>query len=630
MRLTLLALMFLVLPLVVFSQQSPDPLQERARRLLRDTPIIDGHNDYPWEVRQRAQGDLSKLDMRVPQPEIMTDLPRLKAGGVGGQFWSVYVPSPPAGTDPAISVTQTLEQIDVVHRMVARYPDQLALALSADDIERAHKQGKIASLIGMEGGHSINSSLAALRMMYRLGARYMTLTHSLNTPWADSATDSPKLDGLSPFGEQVVQEMNRLGMLVDLSHVSPATMSDALRISTAPVIFSHSSARALTDVPRNVPDEILRDLPRNGGIIMVTFVPGFVSPEVAEWNKRETAERTRLTGTLGTDEGAINKALDEWRKTNPAPRASLIQVADHIDHIRKVAGIDHIGLGSDFDGITSVPVGLEDVSTFPMLIAELLRRGYTDDDVRKIASRNILRVMRAAEMRGRGSNVGNSADTPLTSPRSFPQSTPVPLTIVALGDSTTAGTPLFQSPLEAPPSGKGNEESQYAYWLMRRQPGWSVLNRGINGERSDQIAARFDRDVLAHAPAVVIIIAGVNDVYQGRSVEHVTTNLRAMYDRAAAARIQVIAGSIVPYNTATAEQNRKMHEINSWIAAEAARNHHVIVVDTRAAAAARDDGDRLAGSPDGLHPNVDGYRAMADALMPAIAEVLARSPKYDR
>jgi len=610
MRLTLLALMFLCLPLVVFSQQSADPLQERARRLLRETPIIDGHNDYPWEVRQRAQGDLSKLDMRVPQPDIMTDLPRLKAGGVGGQFWSVYVPSPAPGTDAAVSVTQALEQIDIVHRMVARYPDQLVLALTADDIERAHKQGKIASLIGMEGGHSINSSLAVLRMMYRLGARYMTLTHSLNTPWADSATDDPKLDGLSPFGEQVVQEMNRLGMLVDLSHVSPATMSDALKISTAPVIFSHSSARALTDVPRNVPDEILRDLPRNGGIIMVTFVPGFVSPEVAEWNKRETAERTRLSGTIGADQDAINKALDVWRKANPAPRASLIQVADHIDHIKKIAGIDHIGLGSDFDGITSVPVGLEDVSTFPMLIAELLRRGYTDDDVRKIASRNVLRVMRAAEARGRAASVGNS--------------TPVPLTIVALGDSTTAGTPLYQSPLEAPPAGKGNAESQFAYWLMRRQPGWSVLNRGINGERSDQIAARFDRDVLANAPAAVIIIAGVNDVYQGRSVDQVTANLRAMYDRAAAAGIPVIAGSIVPYNSASADANRKMHEINAWIAAQAAHDHNLFAVDTRAAAAARDDGDRLAASPDGLHPDVEGYRAMAEAIMPGVSRALSR------
>ena len=435
MRLSFLALAVAILPLVVLSGQTPtDPIVERARRLLRDTPVIDGHNDYPWEVRQRAQGDLSKLDMRVPQPAIMTDLPRLKAGGVGGQFWSVYVPSPPPGTDPATSVTQTLEQIDVVHRMVARYPDALALALTADDIERAMKQGRIASLIGMEGGHSINSSLAVLRMMYRLGARYMTLTHSLNVPWADSATDSPKLDGLSPFGEQVVQEMNRLGMLIDLSHVSPATMSDAIRISTAPVIFSHSSARALTDVPRNVPDDILRELPRNGGVVMVTFVPGFVSQEVADWNKRETSERTRLIGTLGANEDAITKALEDWRRTNPAPRASIIQVADHVDHLRKVAGIDHVGLGSDFDGITSVPAGLEDVSTFPLLVAELLRRGYADEDIKKIASRNILRVLRAAEATaariaagGRGAAVVNSRESTATPVREVSTGDPRPL-----------------------------------------------------------------------------------------------------------------------------------------------------------------------------------------------------------
>jgi membrane dipeptidase len=544
----------------------------------------------------------------VPQPAIMTDLPRLKAGGVGGQFWSVYVPSPPPGTDPAVSVTQTLEQIDIVHRMVARYPDAFALALTADDVERAIKQGRIASLIGMEGGHSINSSLAVLRMMYRLGARYMTLTHSLNTPWADSATDTAKLDGLSPFGEQVIQEMNRLGMLVDLSHVSPATMSDAIRIATAPVIFSHSSARALTDVPRNVPDEILRELPRNGGVVMVTFVPGFVSQEVADWGKRETSERTRLTGTLGTNQDAITRALEDWRRSNPAPRASVIQVADHIDHVRKVAGIDHIGLGSDFDGITSVPVGLEDVSTFPMLVAELLRRGYTDDDIRKIASRNILRVLRAAE--------ATAAKIKGTEKTAGP-------VVVALGDSTTAGTPLFKSPLEAPPAGSGDERSQYAYWLMRAQPAWSVLNRGVNGERSDQIAARFDRDVLPHRPAAVVIIAGVNDVYQGRPVDHVLAGLRTMYDRAAAAGIPVIAGSIVPYNTATAEQNQKMHEINAWIAAQAERDPNITAADTRAAVATPGNRDRLAGSDDGLHPDVAGYRAMADVLLPAIKRAIA-------
>ena len=609
MRLSLLSLVLLFFPLVVLSQQpASDPLVDRARRLLRETPVIDGHNDYPWEVRQRAQGDITKLDLRVPQPAIMTDLPRLKAGGVGGQFWSVYVPSPPAGTDPAISVTQTLEQIDIVHQMVARYPDAFALALTADDIERAIKQGRIASLIGMEGGHSINSSLAVLRMMFRLGARYMTLTHSLNTPWADSATDTAKLDGLSPFGEQVIQEMNRLGMLVDLSHVSPATMSDAIRIATAPVIFSHSSTRALTDVPRNVPDEILRELPRNGGVVMVTFVPGFVSQEVAEWGKRETSERNRLTGTLGNNPDAVTKALEDWRRSNPAPRASVMQVADHIDHVRKIAGIDHVGLGSDFDGITSVPVGLEDVSTFPMLVAELLRRGYTDDDIRKIASRNILRVLRAAEATAAKIKGAGKTGGPI---------------VVALGDSTTAGTPLFKSPLEAPPTGSGDERSQYAYWLMRQQPAWSVLNRGVNGERSDQIAARFDRDVLPHRPAAVVIIAGVNDVYQGRSVDQVVTELRAMYDRAAAAGIPVIAGSIVPYNTATPEQNQTMHAINSWIATQAARDPNITAVDTRAAVAAPGDRDRLAGTDDGLHPDVAGYRAMADALLPAIKRALA-------
>jgi membrane dipeptidase len=367
---------FVGLPLLslLASAAQDDAQLARARRLLAETPVIDGHNDYPWEVRQKAGLDLAKLDLRQPQPAIMTDFARLKAGGVGAQFWSVYVPSPPKDTDPAAAVTQTLEQIDIVHRMVARYPDRLALALTADDIERSRKQGRLASLIGMEGGHSINSSLATLRMMHRLGARYMTLTHSLNTPWADSATDTPASDGLSPFGEEVLREMNRLGMLVDLSHTSPATMADALRVVTAPVIFSHSSARALTDVPRNVPDDILRQLPKNGGLVMVTFVPQFVSREVAAWNARPEAERT-----------------------GQAPRATLAQVADHIEHIRKTAGIDHVGLGGDFDGITTVVRGLEDVSTYPQLIAELLRRGWTDTDVGKLAWHNLLRVMRANE-----------------------------------------------------------------------------------------------------------------------------------------------------------------------------------------------------------------------------------------
>jgi len=396
----LLSLLSLAAPMAAALAPQADPMLERARRLLRDVPIIDGHNDYPWTVREKGGMDLNKLDLRQPQPSIMTDFARLTAGGVGGQFWSVYVPSPEPGVDPAGSVTTVLEQIDIVHRMVARYPDRLQLALSAADIENAQKAGKIASLIGMEGGHAINSSLATLRMMYRLGARYMTLTHNLNVPWADAGTDTPKLDGLSPFGEEVIHEMNRLGMMVDLSHTSPATMGDVLRVTTAPVIFSHSSARALTDVPRNVPDDILRQIPKNGGMVMVTFVPGFVSQAVADYNKSETAERNRLQAIPGTTPEAVTRGIDTWHAAHPAPRATLTQVADHIDHIKRVAGIDHIGLGGDFDGITSVVQGLEDVSTYPALIAELLKRGYTDDDIHKIAGRNILRVMRAVEAVG--------------------------------------------------------------------------------------------------------------------------------------------------------------------------------------------------------------------------------------
>ena len=382
-----------VLAMTAASAQSN--LLDRARALHRQALLIDGHNDYPWALREHDPArDLDKLDIRTSQPSIMTDIPRLKAGGVGGQFWSVYVPSTLQGQT---AVTATLEQIDIVHRMVRKYPDTFELALTATDVERIRKAGKIASLIGMEGGHSIDNSLANLRMYYRLGARYMTITHSANTGWADAATDTPKSNGLSAFGEEVVKEMNWLGMLVDLSHVSPDTMADALRVVQAPVIFSHSVARALNDHPRNVPDNILGMLPKNGGVVMVTFVPGFVSAKVNAWNKRQSAEQDRLRAAMPNDAAAVKAGVDKWTAANPAPAATIGDVADHVDHIRKVAGVDHIGLGGDFDGITQTVKDLDNVSTYPALTAELMRRGYSNADLRKILGQNVLRVMREAE-----------------------------------------------------------------------------------------------------------------------------------------------------------------------------------------------------------------------------------------
>jgi membrane dipeptidase len=345
----------------------------RAIAIHKQTPLIDGHNDYPWALRAIDPGrDLTKADIAEPVPALMTDIPRLRQGGVGGQFWSVYTPSTMMDKE---ATRVTMEQIDTVHRMTQRWPTVFQIAHTADDIDRAFKAGRIASLIGMEGGHSIDNSLAALRMFYFLGARYMTLTHNGNLRWADAAADKPEHGGLTKFGEEVVREMNRLGMLVDLSHVSPDTMEDALRVTEAPVIFSHSSARAVCNVPRNVPDNILQMVGKNGGVVMVTFVPGFISQAVADFSARPEAERKGLT----------------------APRATLSQVADHIDHIRKVAGIDHIGLGGDFDGITEVVQGLEDVSKYPDLTAELLKRGYSDADVKKIIGQNVMRVMRQVE-----------------------------------------------------------------------------------------------------------------------------------------------------------------------------------------------------------------------------------------
>ncbi len=376
-----------------------DPaLLERARRILREVPLVDGHNDLPWELRQRVSNHLDKLDLtqdtsRLEKP-MHTDIPRLKAGGLGAQFWSVYIPSDLAGPQ---AVGIVFEQIDVVHRLAERHPEVFEVAGTAADVERIHKAGRIASLIGMEGGHSIDNSLGVLRQFYAAGARYMTITHSKNNDWADSGTDAPKHNGLTPFGEEVIREMNRLGMLVDLSHVSPDTMKDAMGVSEAPVIFSHSSARALDAPPRNVPDESLRKLPEDGGLVMVTFVPSFISEEVRAWGATEDAEEARLKTLHPEDPDAVKIQLEAWTKAHPTPRATLAQVADHIEHVREVAGVEHVGIGSDFDGISSTPVGLDGVEDYPALLAELLRRGWTDEEVKKLVGGNALRVMREVE-----------------------------------------------------------------------------------------------------------------------------------------------------------------------------------------------------------------------------------------
>jgi membrane dipeptidase len=380
----------------------------RIARVLAATPLVDGHNDLAWEIRERFDGRLSAIDLAADTSKLtaqngarplMTDIPRLRAGRVGGQFWSVWIPPQVHGFE---AVQMTLEQIDLVKRMAARYPADLAMAYTAADVRRVHRSGKIACLIGIEGGHQINDSLAVLRQMYDAGARYMTLTHSLNTDWADSATDNPLHHGLTPFGVAVVREMNRLGMMVDLSHVSEETMKAALAASAAPVIFSHSSARALVDHPRNVSDDVLRRVAKNGGIVMVNFYPGYDSAAYDRWEADRAAEQARydsppLTGLyIGQPERA-RRALEQWDHDHPRPLVTVAQVADHVEHIRQVAGVDHVGLGSDFDGISDTPRGLEGVNRYPALLAELMRRGWSDSDIAKLAGANVLRVMTAVE-----------------------------------------------------------------------------------------------------------------------------------------------------------------------------------------------------------------------------------------
>ena len=376
------------------SQRDPVVLTAAAIELHQSCLVFDGHNDLPWQFRERDMPSFDQLDIAQPQPDLHTDIPRLRAGGVGAQFWSVFVPF--STSTEGKSLLTTLEQIDLVHRMIERYADTFELALTADDIERIHRTGKIASLIGMEGGHSIENSLNALRQLYHQGARYMTLTHSSNLDWADSATDKKNIGGLSAFGEEVVREMNRLGMLVDISHVSPDTMRHVLRVTNAPVIFSHSSARAIADHPRNVPDDVLKLTAQNVGVVMVNYYPSFIVPAAAKRSVERRAYRDHLKSSV-VDDDERKKAMTRWENRHPIDRGSIHDVVDHIDHIVRIAGVDHVGLGSDYDGIDAVPQQLEDVSSYPLITQELLNRGYTSADIRKILGMNCLRVLRKAQ-----------------------------------------------------------------------------------------------------------------------------------------------------------------------------------------------------------------------------------------
>ena len=403
-----LLLVFVLAAVMPARGQKPDPYLERARKILRTSPLVDGHNDLPWRIREDTlhANDIEAYDLRKHTPG-MTDLARLKQGMVGAQFWSVYIPGEPEAGDykrnGAVSSTPgyarvQLEQIALAKRMIAKYPDRLALATSTADVRRAFKAGKIGSMLGMEGGHAIENSLEVLRAYYNLGARYMTLTHNVTLDWADAALDTPKHGGLTPFGREVVREMNRLGMLCDLSHVSPGVMSNVLDISEAPVIFSHSGSRELVDHRRNVPDSILRRLPRNGGVVMVPFVTSFVSNAVYADDMEIERTVADLKRRFPNDTTAQRREFVAWRGAHARPTATLADVADHIEHVRKVAGVDHVGIGSDLDGITETVIGLEDVSKFPMLIAELARRGWSDADLRKLAGENVLRAFKQAEV----------------------------------------------------------------------------------------------------------------------------------------------------------------------------------------------------------------------------------------
>lgn len=387
----LLAILLLPLPTLAAEPRKPVVLTDEARAIHREAILVDGHNDLPWQFRTKSDFSFQHIDISREQKRIHTDIPRLKQGGVGAQFWAAYVP-----VERTDAIRKTLEQIDVIHRLIRDYPDTFEFAGSVDDILRIRKKGKIASLIGVEGGHCIDNSLGVLRTYYQLGVRYMTLTHTADLDWADSSAGKGKNNGLSQFGEEVVAEMNRLGMLVDLSHVSAETMRQAIKMSKAPVIFSHSSAFALNPHPRNVPDDVLKLMPQNGGVVMVNFYPGFLVPDstraLRRFNQYEEELRKKTS-----DEKEIQIALERFRRENPIPEATIHHAVDHIEHIIKIAGIDHVGLGSDFDGINAVPKQLEDVSTYPLITQELLNRGYKKEQILKVLGGNLLRAMRAAE-----------------------------------------------------------------------------------------------------------------------------------------------------------------------------------------------------------------------------------------
>lgn len=394
LTITLTVLVSLLCDVLKAQQETPNRYQisERAAAIHQRGYVFDGHNDLPWEVRTKTTKLFDEMDISKSQPKLHTDIERLRQGNVGAQFWSVYVPVETIAAGNAFQITK--EQIDLVHKMIALYPDTFELALDAQDVQRIEAKGKIASLIGMEGGHSIEGSIGKLRQLHAMGARYMTLTHSETLEWADSATDVARSDGLSPFGEEVVLEMNRLGMLVDISHVSPATMHDALRISKAPVIFSHSSARAIADHPRNVPDDVLAELPKNGGVVMINFFSGFVVPESAKVLLQQSALRKELKSKYPDSKEDQEREIKQWQLKNPYPAGQAEIIVDHIEHVIKVAGIDHVGLGSDFDGISKLPVGIEDVSKYPVITELLLRRGYEEEAIHKVLYGNALRVLK--------------------------------------------------------------------------------------------------------------------------------------------------------------------------------------------------------------------------------------------